>query len=484
MTVMLVSVSSAGTANYSAEPVPPNAAVDVDIEISNSANLTGWRTSATNSKQLELIARGKNLLIFQLFIDDKDVSSQIAWQRLPDQPQVLAGFVGHHPDFPSEIRREYFRGAKRNQVRHTVRFSATDGQGVANAFAEISVPPNLRMHAPGDGSLGDYFYGYNRYLALSREAGGEYVAVEEQQEASEAALVARHTAIVIRPDSIGTDTFSVDPETGVTQTIHDLTNPSPRSMSLSAVELRGRTIAEPKYRSLLYAEMSKPLQAVARAIEWILEKISTRVNSTGGAVILFALLLRALFLPVGLWSIRQQRHFASIQRKMKPRIDEINETLTGAEKSEQTLQAYKDFGISPFSGLKGSLGLLIQLPILIALFAVTTESALFRDAAFLWFSDLSLPDRTVSLPFSIPWLGSYFNILPMVLGLICVVSALVQSNTGDAHSSNSPRSGLILALVFVIFFYPCSAALVLYWSVVNTSQIFEGLYVSSSARRH
>ena len=117
---------------------------------------------------------------------------------------------------------------------------------------------------------------------------------------------------------------------------------------------------------------------------------SLRFRKYGAAVIVFALLLRALLLPLGLWSIRQQRQFADIQQRMKPRLQEINKTLKGAEKSEAVFQTYKDYGISPFSGLKGSIGLFVQLPILIALFAVTTESAMFRDAV------VSLDSRPVT----------------------------------------------------------------------------------------
>ena len=117
----------------------------------------------------------------------------------------------------------------------------------------------------------------------------------------------------------------------------------------------------------------------------------------------------------------------------------------------------------------------VLLPILIALFGVTTESTLFRDVPFLWASDLSLPDRALALSFSIPGLGSYLNMLPILLGIISVFAALIQSRSSGG---TSPRSGLLLALAFVVFFYSFAAALVLYWMVVNVSQIFEGLYVT------
>jgi YidC/Oxa1 family membrane protein insertase len=166
---------------------------------------------------------------------------------------------------------------------------------------------------------------------------------------------------------------------------------------------------------------------------------------------------------------------------MKPKIEQINKTLKGADKSEQILKTYKEFGISPLSGLKGSIGLFVQLPILIAVFAVTTESALFRDAPFLWATDLSLPDRTLALSFSIPGLGSYVNALPIILGIISVIAAFVHARSAASGPGSSPRSGLLLALAFVVFFYSCAAALVLYWMVVNISQVFENQYVTQWA---
>jgi len=122
--------------------------------------------------------------------------------------------------------------------------------------------------------------------------------------------------------------------------------------------------------------------------------------------------------------------------------------------------------------------LFVQLPILIALFAVTAESALFRDAPLFWVSDLSLPDRAFALSFSIPGLGNHVNLLPILLGVISVIAALIHARITDFSGGGSPRSGLVLALVFVAFFYSCAAILVLYWMVVIVSQVVEGLYVA------
>jgi YidC/Oxa1 family membrane protein insertase len=452
------------------------------IGMDDNGGLVNWQAGERDGGHFDLIEIGEKLLFLQLFIGGQDVSDQIIWRRSESDPRLLGEFVGRHAGLALEVRRRYRPGIKPGTIIHEMSVTGSSESFVQKIEALITVQPKLRRHAPNDGSLGDYFYGYNKVLATSPTNKDEFELVKEAREATEVALLARHMAIVISTESVRDDVLVADPDAGARLTIHNLDGSVAHRLILGALELKSDTVGGTKYHELLYSEMSRPMRNIARVIEGTLEAIVATIGSTGGAIIVFALLLRTLLLPLGLWSIRQQRQFTDIQRRMKPRLEEINKTLKGAEKSEEMFKTYKDFGISPFSGLKGSLGLFIQLPILIALFAVTTESAIFRDVSFLWISDLSLPDHTIQLTLAVPGVGRYLNFLPFLLGVICVAAALIQSRSAGPGVESSPRSGLILALIFVIFFYPCAAALVLYWIVVNTSQIFEGLYVSRSKR--
>ena len=454
----------------------------VSIGMDESGDLVSWKAGEKEGEYFDLIENGKKLLIFQLYIGGQDVSEQVTWRRTHVDPKLLGEFVGRHARLALDVRRRYLPGIETGTIVHEFSLSSPTEALAEDIQARITVQPQLRKHAPDDGSLGDYFYSYNRILATTSMNQDEFEGVKGTHDANEVALVARHVAIVTRLDSGSNDILVADAEAGARLTVHDFDSTSPHRQILGALELKKDAVSDTKYYSLLYSEMSRPMREIARIIEWTLDAIAGALGSTGAAVVVFALLLRALFLPLGIWSIRQQRQFADIQRRMKPRLEEIGKTLKGAEKSEEMFKTYKDFGISPFSGLKGSLGLLIQLPILIALFAVTTESAMFRDVSFLWVADLSLPDHAILLPLAVPGVGRFLNILPFLLGVICVAAALIQSRSAGPGAGSSPRSGLILALIFVIFFYPCAAALVLYWTVVNTSQIFEGLYVSRSKR--
>jgi YidC/Oxa1 family membrane protein insertase len=445
----------------------------------NNGDLAALQVPVADGDSSELIESGQHLLTITLLDGDRDIGKAIEWRPVTPAPGLISEFVGVHTGLGIEIRRKYRSGVETGTIEHEILLSGQDGHLPAGLRLQLHVAAVLLKHAPNDGSLGDAFYGYSRWLAATH-IDGDFEPVREPVSATSAALIVRHLALIATTQSPGDASLTVHPDTGTTLTIEGAGLTVSQRQELGVLRLERSAVAGSPYRDLMYSDMWSPLRGLARLIERALEVLVGVVGNAGIAVILFALLLRAAMMPLGLWSIRQQRRFTEIQRQMKPKIEHINKTMKGAAKSERILEIYKEHGISPFSGLKGSLGLFVQLPILIALFAVTTESAMFREVPFLWFADLSLPDRTLALPFTIPGLGAYFNVLPILLGIVCVAAALILSRSA---SGSSPRAGLILALVFVVFFYSCAAALVTYWLVVNVSQIFEGMYVGRKPGR-
>jgi YidC/Oxa1 family membrane protein insertase len=443
------------------------------IEFSDNGDLVSWRVDDLNGDSAELIEPQQSLLTLRAFQADRDISGQIRWRRLPKKPGSLGRFVGNNADFSLEIHRRYVVGLHPGTIVHEVQMKSKSDK----AHLLLRMQTNLTRHAANDRSLGDVFYDNVLMFASSDNLNGPFEPVRQQRQANAAALVARHVAVVVNTLTDDGDRQTVNPETGLSMSVKKDQLVSGHRLMFGAVELREEELRKGRFHVFLYADMLSPLRYLARTIERVLQYLTTVVGNPGTAMVLFAVLVRLMLMPLSFWSIRQQRRFASIQKQMKPEITHIEENLDGPEKNENILQTYKAYGISPFSGLKGSISLFIQIPILIAVFAVTTESALFHNVPFLWLSDLSLPDRILFLPFSIPGLGAYINLLPIILGVISVLAAFVQSRSGDGGASASPRAGLILASIFVVFFYSCAAALVLYWIVANVSQIFEHQYV-------
>ena len=79
------------------------------------------------------------------------------------------------------------------------------------------------------------------------------------------------------------------------------------------------------------------------------------------------------------------------------------------------MQLYKNKGVNP---LGGCLPMLLQMPLLFALFQVFRTTIELRNEPFIWWiKDLSSPDVIVNLPFTIPLYGSHIAFLPILMGL-------------------------------------------------------------------
>ena len=111
----------------------------------------------------------------------------------------------------------------------------------------------------------------------------------------------------------------------------------------------------------------------------------------------------------------------------------------------------------------------------IALFNLLGQSFALRGAKFLWIADLAEPDRLFTLGFSIPLLGSYLNILPILMAASQVFVSNLSSNP-QADAAERMRQKwfmLVMAIVFLVLFYSFPAGLVLYWMTSNLGQLLQ-----------
>ena len=130
--------------------------------------------------------------------------------------------------------------------------------------------------------------------------------VRQLTRSSAVALVVRHVAVVMTPDRAGDQALDVHPESGATLTLDNSQFSSPHRQVLGAIELSRGVLSQTRFRSLMYSDMLSPLRGLARLIEGALQALTAAVGNSGVAVILFGLMLRAVLLPLGLWSIRKQ----------------------------------------------------------------------------------------------------------------------------------------------------------------------------------
>ena len=133
------------------------------------------------------------------------------------------------------------------------------------------------------------------------------------------------------------------------------------------------------------------------------------------------------------------------------------------------------YPLSPFAGLKPLGIVLIQLPILIALFQVLGTAEALRDARFLWIGSLAQPDKLFSFGFNIPLLGSYFNLLPFLMSGFTLLSfKLAPAPTAEKKEQGMQNLFLVaMTLMFFFLFYSFPSGMVLYWTFANIFHIVQ-----------
>ena len=119
-------------------------------------------------------------------------------------------------------------------------------------------------------------------------------------------------------------------------------------------------------------------------------------------------------------------------QQLQPLIAQLKEKHKGDKQKvgQEQMKLFKQHGVNPMSGC---FPILLQLPVFFALFRTLQNSFEMRQAPFVsWVTDLSEPDKLLHLPFTIPFLGEWFNILPLIMGAASFVQMkLTPKTTGD-----------------------------------------------------
>ena len=107
--------------------------------------------------------------------------------------------------------------------------------------------------------------------------------------------------------------------------------------------------------------------------------------------------------------------------KVQPLMNELREKYKGDPQrlNREMMKLYKEHNINP---LGGCIPMLLQMPLLVALFIVFRSTIQLRGASFIpgWINDLSAPDTLAILPFSLPLYGNQFNLLPILMAVTMI----------------------------------------------------------------
>ena len=211
------------------------------------------------------------------------------------------------------------------------------------------------------------------------------------------------------------------------------------------------------------------LGPIARVLGYILQALyallaNFGIENTGICMILFTFLVNGLMMPM---QIKQQK-FSKMSMIMNPEIQAIQKKYkNNPEKAQQEMmKLYKENNVNPMSGC---LPLLIQMPILFALYYVFTGLAELKGVSFLWLGDLWAPDRTLILPI----LSAATTYLSSLL-----MTKFTQSQAGGAPGGmNMNTMNIVMAGMMGVMSIQFPSMLVLYWVIGNLIQMVQTYFI-------
>ena len=153
---------------------------------------------------------------------------------------------------------------------------------------------------------------------------------------------------------------------------------------------------------------------------------------------------------------------------LKPMVEELGKKFPKKEdamkKQQATMDLYKRAGVNPMGGC---LPMLLQMPILFAMFRFFPVSIELRQEHFLWATDLSTYDSILTLPFAIPMYGSHVSLFTL---LMTASTLLTMKMTGSSPGSDQPGMKMMMYMMpvmFMLILNNFSAGLTYYYFLAN-----------------
>jgi YidC/Oxa1 family membrane protein insertase len=197
------------------------------------------------------------------------------------------------------------------------------------------------------------------------------------------------------------------------------------------------------------------------------------IANYGVVIIVFSILIRLLLWPLSVPQIKSSQKMKLLQ----PKITEIREKYPEDQQRQQmeTMNLYREYGINPVSGC---LPLLLQMPILYALWATLNSAIDLRKADFaLWITDLSVPDVVLTLPLSLPLLGNTLSGLALIMGATLFIQQKMMITDPKQKAMI-----YVMPVLLTVMFNHLPSGLNLYYLMFNLLSIGQQIYMTNFAK--
>lgn len=214
--------------------------------------------------------------------------------------------------------------------------------------------------------------------------------------------------------------------------------------------------------------------------KWFIQPIFNLLRSWGLAMGLIIFLV-TLVVKIVITPLTYKNYISSAKmRVLKPEIDRINEKYAGQDqmmkRQQETSALYRTSGVNP---LAGCIPMLIQMPILLAVFRFFPSSIYLRHRSFLWADDLSSYDSIFSWTGDIPLITSLYGNHVSLFTLLMAASTLIYTVMNSGNMAQPSQPGMpnmkvimyIFPVLMIFFFNKFSAGLSYYYLCGNLFNI-------------
>lgn len=171
------------------------------------------------------------------------------------------------------------------------------------------------------------------------------------------------------------------------------------------------------------------------------------IDNFGIIILLLTILIKTILFPFTYKSFMSQAKM----KALKPEIDEITAKYgkdKAMEKQQATMALYKKAGVNPMGGC---LPMVLQMPILFAMFFFFPTSIELRGQSFLWATDLSTYDSIINLPFNIPFYGDHVSLFCLLMTVTTIISTKL--NQSAATNQGMPGMQTMMYMMPVMFLF-------------------------------
>ena len=178
--------------------------------------------------------------------------------------------------------------------------------------------------------------------------------------------------------------------------------------------------------------------------------LSRYISNFGIIILILTVLIKMILFPFTYKSYISQAKM----RVLKPEIDEINTKFGDktVEKQQATMALYKKAGVNPMGGC---LPMVLQMPILFAMFFFFPTSIELRGQSFLWAHDLSTYDSIISWNFNIPLISNFMGNHLSLFTILMTVTTIISTNLSQSAASSQGMPGMktMMYIMPIVFFF-------------------------------